>query len=84
MRNVLITTVGLASLGALAGASPAFAAARCVPVCRMETVTVQTPKGPVSGSHQVCTQSCTQTPPSAWGSATAFNKPFSPAAAPAK
>ncbi len=79
MRNVLIAAVGLASLNAFAGAPPVFAAAQCVPVCRMETVTVQTPKGPVSGSRQVCSQSCTQTPASSWGSATAFNKPFTPA-----
>jgi len=82
MRNVLIATFGLAILGAFAAAQPAFAAVQCAPVCRTETATVQTPKGPVSGSHQVCEQSCTQTPPSSWGSATAFNKPFSPAAAP--
>jgi hypothetical protein len=86
MRNVLIVTRGLVlgfvNLGVLAGGQPAFAVAQCAPVCRTETVTVQTPKGPVSGSHQVCQQSCTQTPASSWGSATAFNKPFSPAAAP--
>ncbi|MGB6351243.1 MAG: hypothetical protein WBG10_14570 [Pseudolabrys sp.] len=86
MRNVLIATLGLvlgfANLGVLPGAQPVLAAAQCAPVCRTETVTVQTPKGPVSGSHQVCEQSCTQTPASSWGSATAFNKPFSPAGAP--
>jgi hypothetical protein len=82
MRNVLIATFGLANIGVFAGALPVFAGAQCAPVCRTETVTVQTPKGPVSGSHQVCEQSCTRTPAGSWGSATAFNTPFSPAAAP--
>lgn len=58
MRKILVVTLGLTSLGALASALPAFsAAAKCVPVnCH----TYHGSHGPVTS----CDKSCTQTPTS--------------------